>query len=129
MVKNNILLDTHVFIWAMEKNNRLSSDIQDMLTSPTTSIFISVASVWEIVIKKAKKKLKISQDIEAGIKKAKFTILPLEIAHVLAVENLPLHHQDPFDRVLLAQAKIESLSLITADKKMWRYKTIDIIKV
>lgn len=121
------LLDTQIFIWWMEKSPRLSNELLKLLNDPQDQILLSVASVWEMVIKKGKKKLKTPKDIEGGIKASGFSILPIEISHVLAVEKLPLYHKDPFDRVLVAQAQAENLTLITSDQKIWKY-SINILK-
>lgn len=118
---NSFLVDTQIFIWWMEQNKRLSEDVVALLNDTDKKIYISVASIWEIVIKKANKKLRTPHDIEGGIKEAGFTVLPIEISHVLTVGVLPLHHKDPFDRVLIAQAKVEDIPLITADKNIWKY--------
>jgi len=116
-----ILLDTHIFIWWMEKNKRLSKDIFNLLNNPQNQIFLSVASVWELIIKKAKKKLKTPKDVQGGIKASGFIPINIEMLHVLDLEKLPMHHNDPFDRIIISQAKIEHLTLITADKKIWKY--------
>ena len=123
MVRNNrFFLDTHVFIWWMEENKRLSNDIWDLLYSPQNLIFLSVASVWEVIIKKAKGKLNLPKDIEGGIIASGFTVLPIQIPHVLAVEKLPFHHKDPIDRLLVAQAMVENLTILTDDKKFGKYR-------
>jgi len=121
------LLDTQIFIWWMEKGSRLSNGLFKLLNDPQNRIFLSVASVWEMVIKKGKKKLRTPKDIEGGVKASGFSTLPIEILHVLGVEKLPSYHKDPFDRILIAQAKIEILTLITSDQKIWKYN-IDILK-
>ena len=126
-MKNNFLLDTHVFIWAMEESKRLSQDIKDKIINPRNKIFISVATVWEIVIKKAIKQIRLNFDIETSIRNAGFEVVPIKLPHALGVEKLPLHHRDPFDRVLISQAKAENLILITADRKIWKYR-IKILK-
>lgn len=118
---NSYLLDTHIFIWAMEESKRLPKDIKSKISDPNNKVFISVATAWEIIIKRMKNKLKAPKDIPGGIKTAGFRVLPIEITHVLGVEGLPLYHQDPFDRILIAQAKIEKLTLITSDKKFKKY--------
>lgn len=115
------LLDTQVFIWWMERNKRLSQNIVNLLASPANRILLSVVSVWEIIIKKEKKKLKISQNIKIGIESSGFTLLPIEISHVLEIAKLPGIHKDPFDRMLIAQVKVENLTFITTDQKIWRY--------
>ncbi len=121
MVKSKFLLDTHIFIWWMEKNKRLSDDLFDLINLSENEIFLSVATVWEIIIKKTKKKLKLSQDIKEAIDRNNFKVLPIEIAHILAIEKMPLIHGDPFDRILISQSKVEDLILITSDEKIWKY--------
>lgn len=120
--KTRFLLDTQVFIWWMEKSSRLSRAWFGLLTGADNQIFLSVASVWEMMIKQKKKKLRLPTKIELGIRQSGFGLLPIELVHVLAVGKLPLYHQDPFDRILIAQAQVENLTLISADKKMARYK-------
>lgn len=115
------LIDTHIFIWWMEESKRLSEEILNLLNNPQNEIFLSAASIWEIIIKKVKKKLKTPKDIERGIKASGFTPISIEMLHVLGIERLPLHHNDPFDRIIISQAKTENLTLITADKKIWKY--------
>ena len=123
MVAENIfLLDTQVFIWWMEKNRRLAEELYNLINNSDNQIFLSVATVWEIVIKKSKGKLKVPNDIKGGIKTSGFNLLPIEISHVLALEKLPPHHRDPFDRILIAQAQIENCTLVTNDPKIKRYK-------
>lgn len=125
----NYLLDTHGFIWWMEGGKKLPLEIKSVLQDSTKDIFVSVASVWEIVIKKSKGRLKTPKDIEGGITEAGFKILSVEISHALEVEKLPFYpnHKDPFDRMLISQAKVERLTLITSDPKIWKYK-INILK-
>lgn len=115
------LLDTHVFIWAMEGSKRLKKDIKNEISNSKNKIFVSVVTIWEISIKRSLKKLKTPFDIEASIKKTDLQIIPIQITHALAVEKLPLHHKDPFDRILISQAKVENLTLITSDQKIWKY--------
>jgi PIN domain nuclease of toxin-antitoxin system len=97
--------DTQVFIWWLESNKKLSSKTNKLLANPHGFAFLSVATIWEMVIKKSTGKLK-----------------PIKPEHVLALEKLPLHHKDPFDRILVAQSQSEKLTLITADSKITQYK-------
>lgn len=125
MLESNIfLIDTEILIWGMEKSPKLSVKIKALLENTENQIFVSAASVWEIVIKKAKGRLKTPDDLEGGIKEAGFKFLPIGISHVLGVGKLPnfKDHKDPFDRVLISQAKAENLILITSDPKILRYK-------
>lgn len=121
MASNRYLLDTNVFIWAMEENKRLPRSVKDKIADPKNLILISVASVWEIVIKRAKHTLNVPKDIEGGIRKSNFGILPIQISHIMELEKIANHHKDPFDRILIAQAKSENLTLITTDAKIKKY--------
>ena len=105
----------------MEKSKSLSWDRYELLSDPAMQIFLSVASIWEMVIKENTKKLKFSINLEEGIKASGFTLLPITLPHVLALQELPLHHNDPFDRILLAQTKVEKLTFISGDAKMKNY--------
>lgn len=111
----------------MENSKRLSDDIKREITDPKNKIFVSVATVWEIVIKRNLKKIKLSFDIETSITNASLEVIPIEISHVLKVQKLPPHHNDPFDRILVAQSKVENLTLISHDQKIWKYD-IDVLK-
>lgn len=121
------LIDTNIFIWWMEKSKKLSKNLFDLLNNPHSQIFLSVASIWEVVIKRKRGKLKLSRDIRTGLEKSGFRLLDIEVSHVLETENLPGLHWDPFDRILIAQAKVENLTLITTDEKIWRYD-VDVVK-
>lgn len=121
MEKTNFLLDTHIFIWWMENDKKLSKEIISILSEPNDQVFLSVVSVWEIIIKQAKKRLKVPDDIEGGIHDSGFKLIPITLRHVLAVKKLPFYHKDPFDRMLIAQAKAENLNLITTDQKIKKY--------
>lgn len=115
------LLDTHVFIWWMEENKKLPAEIKSIIDDSFNNIFISVITPWEIVIKIKTKKLKVPKNYASYVINGIFKLLPIEISHVLGVERLPLFHKDPFDRMLIAQAKVEDLTLITSDQKFKKY--------
>ena len=116
-----MLIDTQIFIWWMEKSPRLSPKIISILKDRNEPIFFSLVSVWEIVIKKGVKKLKTPYDVEGGILASGFNLLPIELAHILEVEHLPSIHKDPFDRLLIAQAIVEKIKIITADPVFSKY--------
>lgn len=120
MSNNRFLLDTHAFLWLMEQNKRFSKDIRIMLQDPENQIFLSVASIWEIVIKK-KKGLKAPKNIVEDTKNSGINILAIETSHVLGVEKLQDYHKDPFDRLLIAQSTVEKLTIITNDPFIWKY--------
>ena len=115
------LLDTQVLIWAMEKSQRLKSKGKAVIESEKHELWVSVVSVWEMLIKKKSGGLKVPDTIKEDLAKAGFSILPLTIDQVLAIDNLPLYHKDPFDRMLVAQAQVEDMTLITADGKLEKY--------
>ena len=105
----------------MEDSADLSEDIKSKIRDPESKVFVSVVTVWEIVIKRNLKKIKVSFDLKSSIKKAGFEVLLVQMSHALGVEKLPLIHKDPFDRMLIAQAKVEKCILITDDSKIKRY--------
>lgn len=105
----------------MNKDKRLSRDTGTFLKDPHNKIFISVASIWEIVIKRGKKMLKVPKDLEEGVKVSDFQLLSIEMRHVLEIEKLPRYHNDPFDRILIAQARAENLIFVTDDTKIKKY--------
>ena len=120
-MRNNFLLDTHIFVWALEGSNLLPDSIKNKIADPNNKIFVSVVSIWEIVIKRNLKKIKIDFDIETSIGKAGIEVLAIEASHALEIEKLPPHHKDPFDRMLVAQAIVEKLMIITQDEKIKKY--------
>lgn len=121
MKENSFLLDTHIFIWAMEENKMLPAAIKNTIIDPQNKIFISAVTLWEVIIKTTTKQIKFKFDLEESIKKAGFEFIPVQIPHILHLATLPLFHKDPFDRMLIAQAKTEKLTLITSDEKIWKY--------
>jgi len=118
-----ILIDTHVFLWALLDPAKLSRRVQILL--PAADVWISVASLWEIIAKVQVGKLVLPTPIGTYLA-AKLTangvsVLPITFDHVRRLEQLPLHHRDPFDRILVAQSLEESLQLITADPQFQKY--------
>ncbi len=122
-MENNkgFLLDTHIFIWWMEGKKELKKEVKTILKDPHSQVYLSVASVWEMVIKINKKKLKLSVNLHKGIRTSRFQSLMITMPHVFELEHLPTYHTDPFDRLLIAQAKAENFTLITADPKIAKY--------
>lgn len=117
----NLLLDTHVLIWALSDDARLSSPARQAIVAGETLVFVSAATAWEITIKKALGKLSAPDNYEEELARHRFTPLDISTAHALAVGTLPPIHDDPFDRLLIAQAKVERLRLVTADARILRY--------
>lgn len=115
------LLDTHVLLWWLSDDPSLSAKVRELVSDETNLIFVSAASAWEIVIKKSLGKLVAPDDLEEAFKRNDFKELPMTLQHVLMIGQIPNHHKDPFDRMLIAQAKCEGLTLITADEKLTLY--------
>ena len=116
-----LLLDTHVLIWALEGSARLGSKARGLLQDPEHEHWVSAASVWEIAIKAAARKLTLSRplrDIEKGIAAAGFRVLDISVRHAATVPEIDLPHNDPFDRLLLAQCEVETLRLLSADSSL-----------
>ncbi|HEY9628936.1 MAG TPA: type II toxin-antitoxin system VapC family toxin [Coleofasciculaceae cyanobacterium] len=114
----NALLDTHTFIWYIEGNLQLSKNARDIIESLDNKLHISIASLWEIAIKMGKGKLALQNpfhDLEDVLKQIDIEILPITFSDTEFYLNLPLHHNDPFDRMLIAQASHHSLVIVSAD--------------
>src|SRR2546423_1738214 len=101
-----VLLDTHALIWALENNPRLSATARAIIVDPDNTVLASVASAWEIAIKKALGKLSAPDDVEGAIDSAGFTARVITFADANRIGTLPPHHRDPFDRMLVAQALV-----------------------
>jgi PIN domain nuclease of toxin-antitoxin system len=121
----NLLLDTHIAIWAVEDNPRLSQPARGFLLDPAASFFVSVASLWEIAIKHARhgaREMPMSaKDALGFFQSSGYTIVPVAPLHVLTLETLPRHHDDPFDRLLVATALTEPYRLVTSDARLGAY--------
>lgn len=116
-----MLLDTNVLIWFLSGSSRLSDDDRGLLETEADDVAVSAVSLFEIATKAAISKLTAPRDLTARIAAAGFRALPLGMHHAEAVRDLPLHHRDPFDRLLVAQARIEDLTLATADRQLSAY--------
>ncbi|MGQ0555138.1 MAG: type II toxin-antitoxin system VapC family toxin [Nitrospiraceae bacterium] len=120
----NLLLDTHVFLWFVIQSPRLSKSIYHQIET-TPLVYVSAASLWEVVIKiQVKKLLADPEELATKIGESGFQELPVAVAHTLALERLPFHHRDPFDRLLVAQAQVEHLRLLTADSGLTPYGSV-----
>jgi PIN domain nuclease of toxin-antitoxin system len=120
-----LLLDSHVFLWWLQDNRRLGRAAHRSIEAPTSSVFVSAASIWELAIKIGMGKLRFRRPadttLDAAIGACGFAELPVTARHAIGVRDLPLHHGDPFDRLLAAQALAEQLRLVTADDVFERY--------
>jgi PIN domain nuclease of toxin-antitoxin system len=119
------LMDTHTFLWWNDNDPKLSQTALQIIQDPTNTIYLSVVSVWEIIIKAQTGKMGLNLTPEAyvrtHIQANNFTILPVLLEHALDVHNLPLHHRDPFDRLLIAQSRCENMPILTLDPLMQQY--------
>lgn len=116
-----LLLDTHALIWAAADPQRLPLFVRTALVDNNNVVAVSAASAWEIAIKRATGRLRFPLVDEDLLARGGFRALPIEIRHAAAVESLPQHHFDPFDRMLLAQAQTDDYLLVTRDPAMHRY--------
>lgn len=118
---SRLLLDTHVLLWWLIDDAALSAPARDALAEPANEPLVSAASVWEIAIKQSLGKLTAPDDLLDRIAEQGFVWLPINAAHAWHVRGLPLHHRDPFDRLLIAQALTERLPIITTDARFEDY--------
>lgn len=122
-----ILLDTHMLIWAMSAPAKLTKQAKDVLTAERNEIFFSAASIWEIAIKSALRRIDLAvepHELPTAARESGFLELPVFSSAAAAVATLPLHHRDPFDRLLIAQAICEPARLLTADRLLSAYSEL-----
>ena len=112
----HLLLDTHTLIWWLAKNPTLSIAAKEVIADPDNLVFVSAASAWEIAIKKSLGKLQAPDDLKKQMERQRFRELTIDIDSALAIEHLPNHHKDPFDRILIAQAMQEKLTIVSRDR-------------
>ena len=121
-----LLLDTHIFLWWITNNSHLPPAVRKAIQQPSAVIYFSTASSWEISIKTSLGNLILPRSpeeyIPPQILQNGFIVLPMDLRHTLRAGNLPPIHRDPFDRMLVAQAQIEDLTLVTTDKRLKDYK-------
>lgn len=122
----NLLLDSHVFIWSYDEQHKLSQTALQAMSNPANTLFLSAASAWEIQIKIMLKKFRLQDSLADVIAEQQkingLQILPVKLSHALYLENLPLHHKDPFDRLLISQAIVENMTLVSADATFANYQ-------
>ncbi len=127
---SRLLLDTHVWLWMLSEPARLSPEAHGLLAAPENTLLLSAASGWEIAIKHSLGKLQLPQVprdfVPDRLRRSGVLPLAVEIDHVLRVSELPPHHRDPFDRLLVAQAQALGLRLVTADQRLGTYD-VDIV--
>jgi PIN domain nuclease of toxin-antitoxin system len=119
-----LLLDTHLLLWAAGQPKKLSKSARALIEGSENELFFSAASLWEIVIKRALGREDFKVDarlLRRGLLDNGYSELPIGSEHVVAIENLPPHHKDPFDRLLIAQAQVEGITLLTVDPVVSKY--------
>ena len=124
----NILLDTHIFIWWNDDLSKLTKKARTLIEDKDNTIYISAVVIWEMTVKKMLGKLESPDDPLAIAVEQGFIPLPITGEHTLTLKTLEPHHNDPFDRLLIAQAKHEKFTLLTHDKTVMRYADFDFIK-
>lgn len=110
-----------MLVWFATADRTLAADVSAAIRDDDTAAAVSVASIWELEIKRAKGLLDLPEDVGAQLNAADFDLLDVTLAHVVCAAELPFHHRDPFDRLLVAQARTERLTLVTADRAIERY--------
>jgi PIN domain nuclease of toxin-antitoxin system len=120
------LLDTHTFLWWTLEDPQLSDRAKGLIADGTNEIFLSAASAWEIAIKAAKGRLILPEEPSAYLTSRmslyRFHSMPIQVSHALRIFDLPTHHNDPFDRLLVAQSQLEGMALLTADAEIRKYE-------
>lgn len=115
------LLDTNIFLWWLDDDKKLKPTYRQLIGEKDNVIYISIATAWEISIKHKIGKLHLKTSLQTCFKKYNFEILQITLDHIFMLHTLPLYHRDPFDRILIAQAKVEKLTVLTADPKFTKY--------
>lgn len=115
------LLDTHVFLWWLSSDKRLKVSWIQAISDSRNEVFVSVVSAWEMSIKIQLGKLRLKTPLVECFKDLRFGVLDISLDHILSLNQLPLKHKDPFDRMIIAQARAEQCVLVTDDEKMSEY--------
>lgn len=118
---NGFLLDSHVLLWWLTGSPRLAPRANTTISDGSNPIWFSAGAAWELSIKKTLGRIDFPSNLPEVLEAERIRLLPITLPHALAVATLPLHHQDPFDRIQIAQAQVEGLTLITADSRLADY--------
>ena len=121
-----LLLDAHVVLWAVSDPSRLPATARGAIESPQNDVVVSASSIWELEIKRALSKLRIEVELLAELERVGFDVLPITAGDATAAARLPLHHRDPFDRMLIAQAQRLGAIVVTRDRALSAYE-IDLL--
>jgi PIN domain nuclease of toxin-antitoxin system len=120
-----LLLDTHALLWLVEGDAQLSQSATDMLVDSANDLLLSSVTYWELAIKVSIGKYRLAEPLAAYVEEAirlyALTVLPIEVTHAQAVVNLPYHHKDPFDRMLIAQSIVEQVAIVSSDRAFDAY--------
>lgn len=116
-----MLLDTHALVWALSEPDRLAAKTRKAIETREHDVFVSVVSPWELAIKGPREGLTFPDDIEVQLDRRGFERLPILLSHIEPIRSMPYFHRDPFDRMLVAQAVAEGLTIVTADRKLRDY--------
>lgn len=123
-----LLLDTHAFLWLNDDSERLSQTVKELCSSGEHEFYLSIASPWEMQIKFQLGKLSLAMPIEELVNKNtqenNIKLLPINLSHISYLEQLPAHHKDPFDRIIIAQAIIEGMTIVTIDHSFVDYPVL-----
>ncbi len=117
----SLLLDTHILLWWLSDDSLLPTAAREAIASPQTEVLVSAATAWEIAIKQAAGRLDAPEDLLEAVEANDFQTLTITAAHAVDAAALPPHHSDPFDRMLIAQARAETLTLISVDNRFPKY--------
>ncbi len=127
-MRRALLLDTHAVLWYLEGNaEQMPSATRALIEDPAGDVLVSAVSFWEIAIKSGLGKMKASSDLPARLAGAGFETLAVTAAHAWGVRDLPTHHRDPFDRMLIAQATMDGLRLVTRDPAFAPYDGLEVV--
>ncbi len=119
------LLDTHILIWSLQNNNHLSQQMREIINNIDNEIYVSAASIWEIAIKSSINKLNLSVEKVVGtLHDSDYFPLPITFSHAAKITQLPYYHNDPFDRILIAQTIVENMLFLTNDKTLEEYSPL-----
>ncbi len=116
-----ILIDTHMLLWWLADDSRLSKKARALMADPANMLTVSAATAWEIAIKQALRKMTMDGNLERAVREQGFAMLPVTFPHAAETLTLPAIHRDPFDRMLVAQARVESLPLLTVNPHILQY--------
>jgi PIN domain nuclease of toxin-antitoxin system len=121
-----LLLDSHALLWWLEDSPTLAREAYEAISEPTNQVLVSAVTIWELEIKRSAGKLKAPRQLLRRVEEENFTPLPITLHHGAAAGQLPRHHRDPFDRMLVAQAAVDDLTLVTRDPgfEAYRVKTL-----